>query len=168
MSSSLNFVLSSDNFSLRCVIFCVSSVFIFRFFSTSIFADSIFSFAVVEILCLCSSHTSCLQTGQDFSWVTSVINLSSRLMSISKMAFLFSFSRISFSVSVICWVVVSIFDFVSTFSSLFVLRDFVYLISCDREVIVCSISWASFADSIRSFSFCVFWFSRVESSDFRM
>jgi len=168
MSSSFSFILSVDSLSLRRFVFELSSSFVFELFSISFFAESIFEFAVVEMLCLWFSPTVCLQIGQNLSLVISSFNFSSLLMFISKMAFLFSFSRVSFSEFDICSIVVSILFLVSVFRFSFSLVDFEYLISWNSDVIVCSMSCISFEDSIRNFSFWDFWFSVVARSDLRM
>jgi len=106
-----------------------------------------------------------LQIGQNFSFIISSFNFSSLLIFISKIAFLFSFSSISFSKFDICLIVISIFSFVSVFCFLFSSGDLEYFISWKSDVIVCSINWISFEDSIRNFSFCDFSFSVVARSD---
>ncbi len=168
MSSSFSFTLSVDSFSLRWFVFALSSSLVLEFSSISFFAESILEFAVVEMLCLWSSWTFCLQIGQNFNWMMSSFNFSSLSIFISRIAFLFSFSKISFSNFDICSVVVSILFWVSVFSFSFSSIDFEYFISWKSEVIVCSMSWTSFDDSIRNFSFWDFWFSIVARSDFKM
>jgi len=144
MLSSFDFSWSCPSLSLRRVISVVFLVFSMRFFCISEEAEFILSFAVVEILCLCFSPTFCLHIGQNFSCAMSDFNLSSRFTSISNIAFLFSFSKISFSREEIFSIIFSSFFSVPNFSCSFSGIDFVYLISWKREVIVCSINWTSF------------------------
>lgn len=127
--SSFDFSWSCPSLSLRWFISVVFLVFSMRFFCISEEAEFILPFAVVEILCLCFSPTSCLHIGQDFSCTMSDFNLSSRFTSISNIAFLFSFSRISFSREEIFSIIFFSFSSVSNFSCSFSGIDFVYLIS---------------------------------------
>ena len=140
MSNSFNFILNVDNFSFRRFIFMFSSSLIWEFFSISFFAKSIFSVAVVEILCLWVSSTSCLQIGQNFNFMISFFSSSSSLIFVFRIAFSFSFSKISFSKFDMCSVIVFILFSVSSFCFLFSSIDLEYFISLNSEVIVWSIN----------------------------